>query len=173
VEGVYVSEGATLYEIADMSVLWNIGDVYESDITDIRLGDEGTFTLSAYPDDVFAGRVTMIYPVTDPQTRTVKVRLTVDNPYGKLRPSMYSQIVFAQARAKALTVPVGSVLLTGKRNLVYVKTGPDNRFEGREVGLGARFGGKYEIRWGLKEGEVIASQGGYLIDSESQLGGGS
>ena len=81
---------------------------------------------------------------------------------------MYTETLFTRKIGKALTVPVGSEILTGKRNLVYVKAGHENHFEAREVGIGSRFNDKYEITWGLTEGEIVVSEGGYLIDSESQ-----
>jgi Cu(I)/Ag(I) efflux system membrane fusion protein len=107
------------------------------------------------------------------QTRTVKVRVLVNNANGKLKPNMYTETLFTRKKGKSLTVPVGAVLVTGKRNLVYVKAEHENHFEAREVGLGTRFNDKYQITWGLTEGEVVVSEGGYLIDSESQLKSGT
>lgn len=173
VTGVYVSEGSTLYEISDISTLWNIADVYESDAGYVRVGERAKLSIGTYPDETFSGTVSLIYPVVNPQTRTVKVRLFVNNTSGKLKPNMYSETLFMRKKGKSLTVPVGAVLVTGKRNLVYVKADHENHFEAREVGLGSRFNDKYEITWGLTEGEVIVSEGGYLIDSESQLKSGT
>jgi membrane fusion protein, copper/silver efflux system len=169
VKGSYVSEGTTLYEISDISTLWNIAEVYEADAGHIRLGESATISTTAYPDKSFMGTVALIYPVVNPQARTVKVRLIVGNASGKLRPNMYTETLFRQMKGRALTVPVGAVLVTGKRNLVYVKAGHENHFQAREVGLGSRFDGKYEITSGLMEGEEVVTEGGYLIDSESQL----
>jgi membrane fusion protein, copper/silver efflux system len=173
VTGVYVSEGSILYEISDISMLWNIAEVYESDAGYIRVGEKANLSIAAYPNETFTGTVSLIYPVVNPQTRTVKVRVHVNNANGKLKPNMYTETVFTRKRGKSLTVPVGAVLVTGKRNLVYVKAEHENHFEAREVGIGSRFNDKYEITWGLTEGEVVVSEGGYLIDSESQLKSGS
>ena len=169
VKGSYVSEGTTLYEISDVSTLWNIAEVYESDAGHIAIGESATLSTAAYPDKTFRGTVALIYPVVNAQARTVKVRLIVGNATGKLRPNMYTETVFRQSKGRSLAVPVGAVLITGKRNLVYVKAGHENHFEAREVGLGSRFDGKYEITFGLMEGEEVVTEGGYLIDSESQL----
>lgn len=169
VKGSYVSEGTSLYEISDISTLWNIAEVYESDAGHIAVGESATFSAAAYPGKTFKGTVALIYPVVNPQARTVKVRLVVNNASGKLRPNMYTETVFRQMKGRSLTVPVGAVLITGKRNLVYVKAGHENHFQAREVGLGSRFDGKYEITYGLMEGEEVVTEGGYLIDSESQL----
>ena len=173
VAGSYVSEGASLYEISDLTTLWNIADVYEIDAGQIRVGEPATITTPAYPQKKFNARVSLIYPVVNPQARTVKVRLAVGNPSGQLRPNMYTETLFMQKKGRAITVPVSAVLITGKRNLVYVKLGHENHFQAREVGLGTRFDGKYEITYGLMEGEEVVTQGGYLIDSESQLKAGS
>jgi Cu(I)/Ag(I) efflux system membrane fusion protein len=175
VEGIYVSEGTVLYDVSDISTLWNIADVYEADAAHIRTGERADLSTTSYPDQTFAATVTLIYPVVNAQSRTVKVRLTVNNAGEKLKPNMYTETVFQQKAGRSLTVPVNAVLLTGKRNLVYVKAGHENHFEAREIGIGTRFNGNYEVMWGLKEGEEVVSEGGYLIDSESQLksGGGS
>jgi membrane fusion protein, copper/silver efflux system len=174
VSGVYISEGSTLYEISDISTLWNIADIYESDAGYIHVGEKAKLSIGTYPNETFAGTVSLVYPVVNPQTRTVKVRLLVSNLFGKLKPNMYTETIFMQKKGRSLTVPVSAVLITGKRNLVYVKAGHENHFEARDVQLGTRFNDKYEIISGLMEGETVVSEGGYLIDSESQLksGGG-
>lgn len=169
VEGIYVSEGTVLYDVSDISTLWNIADVYESDAAHIRAGERAVLSTASYPDQTFGGMVSLIYPVVNAQSRTVKVRLTVNNAGEKLKPNMYTETVFRQKAGRSLTVPVSTVLLTGKRNLVYVKAGHENNFEAREIGVGMRFSGKYEVLWGLMDGEEVVSEGGYLIDSESQL----
>lgn len=169
VQGSYVSEGTTLYELADFSTLWNIADVYESDARYLTTGMAATFSTAAYPGVTFKGTVSFIYPVVDPQARSVKVRMSVDNGAGKLRPNMYTETTFRKVATRALTVPASAVLLTGKRNLVYVRTETVNHFQAREVQVGSRFDGKYEIVEGLTEGDEVVVEGGYLIDSESQL----
>ena len=175
VEGIYVTEGISLYDVSDISTLWNIADVYETDASYIRDGERATMSIASYPDQTFPATVSLIYPVVNPQSRTVKVRLTVNNADDKLKPNMYTETVFQRKKDKSLTVPVSAVLITGKRNLVYIKAEHENHFEAREIGIGTRFNGKYEVTWGLEEGEEVVSEGGYLIDSESQLktGGGS
>ncbi len=173
VSGSYVSEGAPLYEIADLSTLWNVAEVFESDARSVSVGDKVAFTTAAYPDKVFSGTVALLYPVVNAETRTIKVRVVVANPSGKLKPNMYTETVFRSARTRMLTVPASAVLVTGKRNLVYVKVGSANNFQAREVLLGEKSDGKYGIISGLSEGEEIVREGGYLLDSESQLKSGS
>jgi Cu(I)/Ag(I) efflux system membrane fusion protein len=175
VEGIYVNEGTSLYDVSDISTLWNIAEVYENDAAHLRVGERATLSTATYPDKMFNATVSLIYPVVNPQTRTVKVRLTVNNSREQLKPNMYTETLFQRKQGKSLTVPVSAVLITGKRNLVYVKAEHENHFEAREIGIGTRFNGKYQVTWGLMEGEEVVSEGGYLIDSESQLktGGGS
>jgi len=166
VEGIYVTEGASLFEVSDISTLWNIAEVYEADATVVRIGDRATVFAGGHS---IRGQVSFIYPVVDPQTRTIKIRVTVENPRGNLRPNMYTETVFQRQQGVSLVVPVGAVLMTGKRNIVYVQAGKDGRYEAREIGLGARIDDNYEVTWGLSEGERVVREGGYLIDSESRL----
>jgi Cu(I)/Ag(I) efflux system membrane fusion protein len=169
-EGMYINEGAIMFETADLSTLWNIAEVYESDISSIVVGGRVKLSVSSYPGESFEGRVSFIYPVINPQTRTVKVRTVVANTKYKLKPNMYGETYFESGARTGIAVPMEAVLLTGKRNLVYVKKS-QGHFEAREVQIGSKLDGRYEILSGLSVGEEIAASGGYLIDSESQLRG--
>ena len=169
-EGIYINEGTIMFEIADLSMLWNIAEVYESDISSIKVGGRVRLNVASYPGETFDGKVSFIYPVINPQTRTIKIRSVVANAKYKLKPNMYGETLFTTGTKTGIAVPVEAVLLTGKRNLVYVKKSPGH-FEAREVKLGSRIDGKYEVLEGLSAGEEIAASGGYLIDSESQLRG--
>lgn len=173
ITGSYVSEGATLYELSDLSTLWNIAEVNVDLVGLLRVGDRAMISIGAGGGKGIKGTVSFVYPVVDDLSRNVKVRLLVNNADGKLRPNTYTETSFSAKTGKGLTVPVSAVLLTGKRNLVYVRTGHGNHFVAREIGLGSRFGNKYMILWGLSEGEEVVSEGGYLIDSESQLRSGN
>ncbi|HYF02170.1 MAG TPA: efflux RND transporter periplasmic adaptor subunit [Patescibacteria group bacterium] len=169
-EGRYVAEGTTLYELADLSLLWNIAQIFESDLQAVQKGRTVKITTQAYPGEEFFGKITFISPVLDPQTRTVSVRAEVANRGGLLKPQMYTQTLFKSDMGMGLVVPADAVIVTGERNIVYVKAG-EGRFEAREVALGAKFEGKYHILSGLNEGEEVAASGGFLLDSESQLRG--
>lgn len=170
-EGMYVNEGTLLYDIADLSLLWSIAEIYEKDLPLIKTGGKVKLRLPAYPDESFEGTVSLIYPVINSQTRTVKVRSEFSNLYHKLKPQMYGEIIFRQDLGKQLLIPEEAVLFTGKRQIVWVKTGEEH-FESREVTLGIKSDGKYQILGGLKEGDEAAVSGGFLIDSESQLKSG-
>jgi len=169
-EGMYINEGTIMFETADLNTLWNIAEVYESDISSIVLGGRVRLNVASYPGETFDGKVSFIYPVINPQTRTVKVRSVVANVKYKLKPNMYGETYFTARAKTGIVVPADAVLMTGKRNLVFVEKSPGH-FEVREVKLGSKLDGKYEILSGLSAGEEIAASGGYLIDSESQLRG--
>jgi membrane fusion protein, copper/silver efflux system len=173
VDGMYISEGQPLFEISDLSTLWDVADVSEADASRIRTGDKAVIVTQNGEEHRVPATVAFIYPVVNPQSRTVKIRLTVNNAAGGLKPNMYTQAIFTQRSDRALTVPVTAVLITGKRNIVYVKTNASGQFEGRDVTLGTKYDGKYEITSGLREGDTVVTQGGYLIDSESQLRSGA
>ena len=173
VEGEYFNEGQPLFEIANLSTLWNIAEVYESDLTNIKIGSSVEIKIANSNLKSFKGTVTYIYPVVNQQTRTVKIRITVKNQNGTLKPNMFTETIFRIQKEKGIVVPASAVLQTGKRNLVYIKKEHENHFEAREIGLGLKFNGKYEVLWGLDAGEIIVVEGGYLIDSESQLKSGN
>jgi len=167
-EGVYVNEGTAIYDIAELSTLWNIAEVYESNLANVQIGSSVKLHLRAYPNEEFNGKVTFIYPVVNSQTRTVKVRSEVSNYGGKLKPQMYGETFFSKTGGQGLLVPADAVIIAGKRAVIWAKTG-DGMFEARSVQIGNRYGDKYQIISGVKEGDEIAATGGFLIDSESQL----
>jgi membrane fusion protein, copper/silver efflux system len=167
-EGVYVNEGNAIYEVAELSTLWNVAELYESNLFNVKVGNAVKLHLRAYPGEEFNGRVTFIYPVVNSQTRTIKVRSEFSSYGGKLKPQMYGETIFISAGGQGLLVPADAVIIAGKRAIVWAKTG-DRMFEARSVQIGNRFGDKYQILSGLNEGEEIAATGGFLIDSESQL----
>jgi len=167
-EGVYVNEGTVIFDVAELSTLWNIAEVYENNLLSIKVGNPVKLHLNAYPGEEFNGKVTFIYPVVNSQTRTVKVRSELSNHGGKLKPQMYGETVFSSYGGQGLLVPVDAVIIAGKRSVVWAKAG-DGMFEARSVKIGNRYGDKFQILSGLLEGDEIAATGGFLIDSESQL----
>ena len=170
-EGMYVNEGTAIYEVAELSTLWNIAEVNETDLSNIKVGSSVKLKLNAYPGEEFSGKVIFIYPVVNPQTRTVKVRSEFSSRNNKLKHQMYGQTFFDSDDGTGLTVPSDAIMFSGKRNVVWVKTA-DKMFEVRNVQVGQKYGDKYQILSGLNEGDEVAVTGGYLIDSESQLKNG-
>lgn len=172
-EGMYVKTGTRIYTIADLSSLWLKLDAYESDLSWIRLGDLVRFETESYPGEAFAGTVSFVDPFLDEKTRTIKVRVDVPNPDGRLRPGMFARAVLhatLHGDRPPLVIPASAPLLTGKRAVVYVEV-PDQpgTYEGREVVLGPRADHYYVVRYGLREGEKVVTHGNFKIDSAVQI----
>jgi membrane fusion protein, copper/silver efflux system len=167
-EGQYVDEGTLLYRLADLSKVWAYLDVYEQDFRFIKVGLSVSITADAYPGEAFHGRVAFVDPALDPSSRTIRVRVELANPSGKLKPQMYVRGDMKIPAARGLVVPASAVLATGKRNIVWVEIHP-NAFEPRDVVTGVSGEGGVQILSGVHEGEQVAVQGGFLLESESQL----
>ena len=167
-EGEFVDEGKVLYRLADLSKVWVILEIYEQDARFIRTGMQVSLSIDANPGEEFSGRVTFIDPVLNAESRTVRVRVESANPLGKLKPNMYVRGAAMVTMADAVIVPTTAVLGTGRRNVVWVEIRP-NMFEPRTVTTGTTAESSTQILSGLREGELVAVTGGFLIDSESAL----
>jgi Cu(I)/Ag(I) efflux system membrane fusion protein len=167
-EGQYVDEGMVLYRLADLTKVWIYLDVYEKDIRSIKVGTSVSCTSDTYPNERFRGKVTFIEPVINEETRTVRVRMELNNPNGKLKPNMFVQANIDVPFAGIILVPTSAIIATGKRSVVWVEVKP-NVFEPRDVVVGMSSDTQSEILSGLNEGEQVAVSGGFLIDSESAL----
>ena len=170
VQGMRVMPGDKLFDIADLSSVWIISDIYENELPLINPGETARITLSSLPGKEFSAKIEFIYPTLTDQARTVKVRLTVPNPGGRLKPQMFTNVEIKAGMGRRLAVPDDAVLDTGTRSIVYVDKGEGN-FEPREVKLGLRADGYREVLSGLKAGEKVARAATFLIDSEAQLKG--
>ena len=171
VKGVHMMPGQTLYKIADFSTVWVEADVYETEMPLVRVGARAVVTLDAYPEERFTGRVVYIYPYVDEKSRTNKVRYEFANRGGRLKPGMYANVEINAAPAGAgsgIVVPTNAVLDSGTEQVVFVAKG-DGYFEPRRVKVGRRLGTDIEILEGIKEGEQVATQATFFLDSESQL----
>jgi membrane fusion protein, copper/silver efflux system len=171
-QGEYVNPGSPLFSVADLSTVWVELEVYENDFPFIRTGQRVEITSQSYPGKTFAGTVSYIYPFLDPKTRTVKVRVTLSNAGMRLKPDMFVNAIVKSPLGSGLVVPVTAVIDTGKRQVVWVES-QTGVFEPRDVKVGARVGDQVQILSGINKGEKVATSGGYLIDSESQLSSGS
>src|SRR6266542_5303357 len=163
-----VTPDTDLYTITDLSRIWIVADVFESDITSIKIGESAYVSFPTSNTPSLGARVTYIQPQVDPMTRTLKVRLDASNPGTRMKPDMYVNVEFGIAGAKQLLVPAEAVLDTGDRQTVFVDLG-DGYLEPRQVVVGERFGDRVAITSGLSAGERVVSSGTFLIDSESQL----
>ncbi|MFN3919225.1 MAG: efflux RND transporter periplasmic adaptor subunit [Methylohalobius sp.] len=167
-KGQKVAPGTTLYKIADLSTVWVLASIYESDLPLVQLGQEATMRLSYVPGASWRGKVDYLYPYLEAETRTNPVRLVFSNQDGRLKPGMYATLEIEVDLGEKLVVPESAVLHSGVRKLVFVDRG-QGRLEPREVRLGTAASGYYEVLEGLKEGEQVAASGTFLIDSESKL----
>jgi Cu(I)/Ag(I) efflux system membrane fusion protein len=167
--GMRFQPGDALFQIADLSAVWVLADVFESDVGLVKPGAKVQVRVDAYPDKSFAGIVSYVYPTLNAETRTVPVRVELANPGGLLKPAMYAQVDLpTAAKGQVVTVPVSAVIDSGTRRTVLVKVG-EGRFEPREVKLGARGDDYVEVTEGVKEGEPVVVAANFLIDAESNL----
>ncbi|MEQ8419245.1 MAG: efflux RND transporter periplasmic adaptor subunit [Arenibacter algicola] len=174
--GDYVNKGMPIYQIANLSTIWILFDVYESDMAWIKKGDEVSFTVQSVPGETFKGKISYLDPVIDPMTRVAKARVEVNNRDLQLKPEMFvSGTVEAKLPIKsdAIVVPKTAVMWTGKRSVVYIKNISDRgvNFMMRDVTLGPALGESFVVNEGLEEGEEIATNGTFSIDAAAQLAG--
>ncbi|WP_083876153.1 efflux RND transporter periplasmic adaptor subunit [Caenispirillum salinarum] len=171
-EGMYIRPDQTLMSLSDLSTVWVIADVFESQSDRVRPGMEAEARLAHLPDRVWHGTVDYIYPELDPTTRTLRVRLRFDNADLALRPNMFASITLAgTARAEAVVVPAEAVIRTGRSDRVVLALG-DGRFRAVPVTVGFSDGERTEILDGLDDGAQVVSSGQFLIDSEASLKAG-
>lgn len=170
INGQRVEAGEELYRIADLSTVWVMADVAESDIGLIKPGTRAQITFRAYPNEPVEGQVTLIYPEMKPETRTVRVRIEVPNTDERLRADMYADVLFRTGadETPVVTVPNSAVIDSGSQQVVFVVKG-EGRFEPRAVALGRRGEGYREVLSGIREGEEVVTTATFLIDSESNL----
>ncbi len=168
-QGQRFMPGEALYQIADVSGVWIVADVFERDIAAVKVGQSVEVSIDAYPAKSFAGKVSYLYPTLNAQTRTVPVRIELPNPRGELRPAMYANVhVKVGAGGTALAIPVSAVIDSGAAQRVIVQR-EEGRFEPRAVKLGLRGDDYVEVKEGVKEGEQVVVAANFLIDSESNL----
>jgi Cu(I)/Ag(I) efflux system membrane fusion protein len=170
IEGLAVTPMMHLYIIADLSRVWLVADFYERDMAQLHVGQQATMRIDALPGRTFSGTVTFVSPTVDPSTRTIKVRFEFPNQDGALRPGMYATVELAAMGGEGLVVPADSVIDTGERKVVFVAHG-DGKFEPRAIVTGVALEGQYQVLAGLRDGEVIATSGQFLLDSESRIRG--
>lgn len=170
VQGQRVMAGERLFDLADLSTVWVVAEANTGDITGIRPGQKASITFDDLPGRTFTAPVAYIYPTLNAETRTTRIRFTIANPSGALRPQTYANVELNVDLGRHLAVPEDAVIDTGERTIVYVDKG-DETFEPRVVTTGLQAGGYRAITQGLKEGERVASSATFLVDSEAQLKG--
>ncbi|MCM8571019.1 efflux RND transporter periplasmic adaptor subunit [Gramella jeungdoensis] len=174
-EGDYVKQGQPLYKIANLNTVWAVFDAYESQISNLNVGQELKITANAYPDKEFSGKISFIDPLLDESSRTVKVRVELKNTDDMLKPGMFVQAELERPEGiheGSILIPRSAVLWTGTRSLVYVKTSPDEPvFQMKEVKLGDALDNSYEVLEGLSDGDEVVTNGTFTVDAAAQLQG--
>jgi Cu(I)/Ag(I) efflux system membrane fusion protein len=169
IEGMRAQPGDVLFRVADTSVVWAMADVAERDLGALSVGQPVVIRARSYPGREFVGKVSVVYPQVNRETRTARVRIELPNPDAVLLPDMFVDAMIDTGSAQpVLAVPESAILDTGSRQAVFVEKGL-GRFEPREVKLGHRGSGYVEIREGVSEGEPVVVSANFLIDAESNL----
>ncbi|MGR8997567.1 MAG: efflux RND transporter periplasmic adaptor subunit [Gammaproteobacteria bacterium] len=168
-EGQYVTPATELYMIADLSKVWVYADIYEYELPWVKPGDPVEMRLAGVPGRVFKGHLAFIYPYAEPETRTIKVRLTFNNAELLLKPDMFAEVtIHAGKQADAVVIPSEAVIRSGAKTRVLIVRGP-GKFEPRLVTTGLSSNGHVTILKGVKAGEEVVTSSQFLIDSESRL----
>lgn len=170
--GEVVTMGKELFRLADLTTVWVIGQIYEQDLAAVRVGTIATFTVPAYPQRPFAGRVSYIDPRVEPQTRTAQVRIEVNSPGQLLKLGMFVDVSFGgrppvAAAQAAVSVPRAAVQIIGTKQVVFVETAQAGVFAQREVQAGPETNGVIPIYAGVRAGERVVTEGSFLLRAES------
>jgi Cu(I)/Ag(I) efflux system membrane fusion protein len=170
-EGMFIQPNMTIMSLADLSTVWLQAEVFESQADWVAAGQAAEATLDYMPGTEFSGQVDYVYPVLDPKTRTLRVRLRFDNPTERLKPNMYARVsIYGKLKPNALTIPREALIPAPGRDRVVVALG-DGKFRVHEVMTGLESGEYVEVLAGISEGDEIVTSAQFLIDSESSIAG--
>jgi len=170
-QGAAVATGTALFQLAALDSIWINAEVPETQAAWIKTGDPATAELPALPGENFQGQIDYLYPELMPTTRTLKVRVVVNNPKQQLRPGMFASVHLRGAtQDRVLTIPTEAVIKTGTRSVVIVAD-DGSHFRPVLVRVGAEHAGRSEILDGLSAGQNVVASGQFLIDSEASLRG--
>ncbi|WP_455374777.1 efflux RND transporter periplasmic adaptor subunit [Kaarinaea lacus] len=168
-EGQFVKPSQALMEIVDLSSIWVIAEIFESQADWVKKGQRAKASLPYLPGESIEGMVDYVYPALDPMTRSLKVRMRFDNPEESIKPNMYADVeIYAKPKKKVLTIPREALITTGDENRVIISMG-DGKFIPMKVKVGMRTDRGVEILNGLAEGDNVVTSSQFLIDSESSL----
>ncbi|PKN17340.1 MAG: efflux RND transporter periplasmic adaptor subunit [Deltaproteobacteria bacterium HGW-Deltaproteobacteria-6] len=170
VAGMRIMPGEKMFDIADLSSLWVIADIYEYELPFIKVGNRAVMTLAYLPGVEMTSQIDYIYPNLSAETRTIKVRLKIANRNNQLKPQMFGNVEIQINLGRKLVIPESAVVDTGRAMVVYVDLGND-AFEPREIKTGIKTDGYVEVLRGLKSGERVVASANFLVDSEAQLKG--
>lgn len=168
--GELVDKAKEIYTISDPTQLWAIAEVKERDIAAVKIGQDATFAALAYPDEKFHGKVILIGNQVESGSRTIEVRIAVDNADGRLKPGMFADVeIVTTVLDNVLLSPDSALQTDGEEQVVFVAL-DGNKFEKRIVKLGLEQSGRVQILEGVKAGENIVTEGSFILKSEMLKG---
>lgn len=174
-QGDYVKQGQTLLKITNLNTVWALFDVYENQIELFKKGQDITVTTNAYPNKEFKKKVDFIDPTFNSATRTVKLRVVLNNKNREFKTGLFVEGNIENVlsnKEQRLMIPTTAILWTGKRSVVYLKTNPDEPiFKMKEITIGKQLGNLYEVIDGLENGDEIVTNGTFTVDASAQLQG--
>ena len=174
-QGDYVKQGQTLLKITNLNMVWALFDVYENQVELFKKGQDITVTSAAYPNKEFKMKVDFIDPTLNSVTRTVKLRVILNNKKREFKTGMFVEGTIENTisdKEQGLMIPSSAILWTGERSVVYLKTNPDEPiFEMKEITIGKQLGEQYEVIDGLQRGDEIVTNGTFTVDASAQLQG--
>lgn len=166
--GMRISEGMQLYNISDLSNVWVMADIYETDVDLIKVGQKGKIKIDSFPEKVFKSYITFLDYVVENKTRTVKARFEIPNKDMKLKPGMFSTVNLKIDLGTFLALPQEALIDTGKRKIVFVER-QKGVYEPKEIETGFKAENYYQVISGLSEGQEVVTSAQFLLDSESRL----
>ncbi len=169
VQGQSVVAGTSLMTVADLSTVWVIVELREADARSARVGTSASVEINAFPGERIAGHVSYVYPTLMEQTRTIRARVILQNPDGRLKPGMFATVALSAPLASGLSIPATALIETGDKTYVFVKM-KDGSLMPHDVKTGRRSAGLVEILSGVDTGAVVVTSAQFLLDSESNIG---
>jgi Cu(I)/Ag(I) efflux system membrane fusion protein len=167
--GMYVTPDKQVMSLADLSSIWLLAEIYETQADWVKVGQSAEVSLAFLPGRTWEGKVEYIYPSLDPKTRTLKARLRFDNLDEALKPNMYANVkIYGGPKEDVIVIPVEALIRTGRESRVVIALG-EGRFASRTVTAGIESGDWVEILAGIEPGEEVVTSGQFLIDSEASL----
>ncbi|QXP64698.1 efflux RND transporter periplasmic adaptor subunit [Polaribacter sp. HaHaR_3_91] len=174
--GSHIMDGKPIFKVSNLNSVWANFDVYENQISQFKKGQNIVVTTKAYSNKEFKGKVDFIDPILDSKTRTVKLRVVLNNKNELFKPGMFVEgkikAVDSSDKEEVLTIPASAILWTGKRSVVYLKSNANEPvFQIQEITLGNQFGDNYQVMEGLNNGDEIVTNGTFTVDAAAQLQG--
>ncbi|WP_158847333.1 efflux RND transporter periplasmic adaptor subunit [Algibacter sp. L1A34] len=174
--GSHIMDGKPIFKVSNLNTVWANFDVYENQISQFKKGQDIVINTNAYPDKTFKGKVDFIDPILNTKTRTVKLRVVLNNKNELFKPGMFVEGkikgVDSSIKKQVLSIPTSAILWTGKRSVVYLKSNANEPvFQMQEITLGNQFGDNYQVMEGLNNGDEIVTNGTFTVDAAAQLQG--